>query len=55
MATREPHGITRVYRTYTISEAVEYMKVLDKYATDTSRTITWKDVKTGKPVYIGYN
>lgn len=54
MATREPFCTTRVYREYTMSEAIEYMKMLDRYATDTSRTITWKSVKTGKQVHFGY-
>ena len=40
-------------KTYTFNEAIEYMKERDKYPT--KRPISWVNVKTGKPVIIGYN
>lgn len=43
----------RVKRTYTLDEAVELMKVLDKFPT--RERIKWVNAKTGKPVVIGYN
>lgn len=39
--------------TYTISEACDLMKALD--LNPTTHQIQWRDVKTGAPVYIGYN
>lgn len=54
MGTIEPVSLeTRVKRTYTISEAVELMKELDRHPTNTD--IKWVDSKTGKPVSIGFN
>ena len=40
-------------RTYTISEACDLLKVLDRNPTEAP--IRWKNVKTGKEVFIGYN
>lgn len=43
----------RVQRTYTLNEAVDLMRVLDKYPT--RERIRWINAKTKKPVIIGYN
>lgn len=45
-------NITRIKRTYTLDEAIEYMKRLDKDAT--THTIRWVNARTGRPVSIGY-
>lgn len=42
----------RIKTTYTFLEAVEYMKLRDRYPTNTQ--IEWVSVKTGKRVTIGY-
>ena len=44
----------RVKRIYTLDEAVELMKVMDKVL-PTGQQINWVDVYTKKPVAIGYN
>lgn len=41
-------------RTYTFSEAIEMMKILDMLPSGSQHTIHWVDVKTGKRVAIGY-
>lgn len=53
MAGDEPFDILRIPRTYTLNEAVELMKRMDRYAT--GNNINWVDAETGKPVAIGYN
>lgn len=50
---RDEYSITEVYLPFTLEQAVEYMKRLDKYAT--VKRPEWYDVKTGKRVVIGYN
>ena len=55
MATREPENVIRVKTTYTFAEAIEYLKVRDKQATNINESINWYDVKTGEKVYIGYS
>lgn len=52
MAGNEPN-ITEIKNTYTLNEAIEYMKRLDKNAT--THSIRWFNARTGKPVCIGYN
>ena len=42
----------RVKQTYTLNEAVDLMKMYDKYPT--RHSISWKDARTGSPVSIGY-
>lgn len=42
-------------RTYTFSEAIEMMKILDMLPSGSKRTIHWVSVKTGKKVIIGYS
>lgn len=44
----------RVKRIYTLEEAVELMKVMDK-CLPTGQQIQWVDAHTKKPVAIGYN
>jgi hypothetical protein len=44
----------RVKRIYTLEEAVELMKVMDKHL-PTGQQIQWVDAHTKKPVAIGYN
>jgi hypothetical protein len=41
-------------RTYSFSEAIDLVRVLDKYRTYPNQQIQWVDAKTGKPVTIGY-
>ena len=43
----------RVKIEYTLEEAVDLMKMYDKYPTQT--LIQWRSVRTGKRVSIGYN
>jgi hypothetical protein len=43
----------RAQRTYTLDEAVDLMKMLDKFPT--REHIRWVNAKTRKPVVIGYN
>ena len=38
---------------YTFNEAIEYMKLRDKYPT--TKQIRWVNAKTGEPVSIGYS
>lgn len=55
MAGDEPKDIIRVKSTYTINEAIEYMKTKDKQPTKISEPpISWIDVKTGKQIVLGY-
>lgn len=55
MASTEPHNIYPTSgRVYTFSEAIEFMKMRDKYGSITQPPIRWVDAKTGKPVSIGY-
>lgn len=43
------------HRRFTLTEACDYMKELDKYATPLSgHPINWMNAKTGSPVSIGY-
>jgi len=56
MADREPitpNRFLRVKNTYTFSEAIELMKLRDRYVT--TNTIRWVDARTNQPVSIGYN
>lgn len=55
MAGDEPTDLIRVKTTYTLIEAIEYMKMKDKNPTNPNEVIKWTNVKTGKPVSIGYN
>lgn len=41
------------HRTYTISEACDLLKVLDRNVAEAP--IRWRNVKTGREVFIGYN
>jgi len=52
MAITEPPEVQN--RCYSLNEAVNLMKEMDKYPTG-SRPIKWVDCKTKKPVSIGYN
>ena len=55
MATRDDHRDilrNRVYKTFTFIEAVEFQKMLDRYAT--VNPVKWVDAKTGKPIALGY-
>lgn len=54
MAGNEPTDMIRVKTTYTFNEAIEYLKMRDKQPTNINETISWRNVKTGKRVYIGY-
>jgi hypothetical protein len=54
MAGDEPQNMLTVKTTYTFNEAIELMKRRDKNLT-TTKPIQWKNAKTGKRVYIGYN
>ena len=44
--------LLRVKRTYTLEEAVEYMKMLDR--SPTTANIRWRNARTGRLVAIGY-
>lgn len=48
-----PHDVFRIKKTYTFNEAIEFMKMMDKYPT--KRTIKWVKADTKEPVVIGYN
>jgi len=50
-----PLDVDRVYNTYTFNEAIEFMKMLDKYPTHPTKSVRWVNSKTKKPVIIGYN
>jgi len=57
MSTIEPaadqFSITKTnHKRYTLTEAVDYMKSLDKQPTN--RQISWVNAHTGKSVTIGY-
>ena len=39
--------------TYTLKEACDYMRNLDRFPT--ARSISWVNTRTGEPVTIGYN
>jgi len=54
MAGDEPQDMLTFKTTYTFNEAIELMKRRDKNLT-TTKPIQWKNAKTGKRVYIGYN
>ena len=56
MADPNPYAITRVFKSsYTISEACDLMRILDKGPTPVRPKISWVDAKTRRPVIIGYN
>ena len=57
MSITEPYEPNRYSgKTYTLLEAVEHMKLIDKnYPTDPDKNIVWVNAKTGKRVSIGYN
>lgn len=48
-----PHDVDRLKTTYTLIEAIDLMKMLDKYPT--TKTIRWVNHETKEPVAIGYN
>lgn len=55
MATNDYYDNTirfRLKRTYTLSEAADLMKILDKLPTN--KGVNWVSAKTGRPVSIGY-
>jgi len=55
MAGDEPTNMLTVTKTtYSFNEAIELMKRRDRNPT-TSKPIQWRNAKTGKKVYIGYN
>ena len=41
-------------KTYTFSEAIEFQKFLDRNFPTNYAPLNWRNVKTGKPVIIGY-
>ena len=45
--------ISNSTRTFTLNEAVEFMKSLDRYVTN--QPVRWVNAKTGNPVTIGYS
>ena len=42
------------HRRFTFSEAIEFMKYIDKQHTDINTSVSWRNIKTGKQVSIGY-
>jgi hypothetical protein len=52
MAGNEPNYLTN--KSFSISQAVEFMKLRDKNPTKFNETIVWVNSKNGKRVSIGY-
>jgi len=50
MAGNEPYGLTPTKKTYTIAEAIEFIKRENRQPTTTP--IRWVNANTGKPVSI---
>ena len=50
----DPRSVTRVQRTYTLTEATDLMKMYDGELIGSGSFIRWVSARTGQPVSIGY-
>lgn len=53
MAGNEPNYLTN--KSFTTTQAVEFMKLRDKNPTKVTENVIWVDTKNGKRVSIGYS
>ncbi len=50
---KDDTNITDVHQVFTFDEAIEFIKNLDRLPT--THIVNWINIKTRKPVTIGYN